>query len=372
MRIEMLPTGDPVHRYQKCIVIPFAGKRRVLSTCSVNGGFREDLTAVFNNDINPGAGMECQMLAPSYEEHLTRMAEHLGLDPKTAAGMATAASMENVSIQKEAFGATEVTAVVTGGIEVNGGRVGDPADWDEAAGEKAVPKSGTINIILSISTDLTPGALARALVTCTEAKTAALQELLAASRYSSGIATGSGTDGTIVICNAESDLCLTNAGKHSKLGELIGKAVKSAVKEALRRQSGLSQEGQHDLLRRTERFGVTEQTLWEWFQRQEGSSTRADFAEQLYQLSQDGEWITGVSLYVHLMDQLQWGLLSSGEAVSMGRKILGLLPGNTGEFPAREISPEHEPAAERMIRELKAAICSRMAAREQRNGGRDR
>ena len=70
------------------------------------------------------------------------------------------------------------------------------------------------------------------------------------------------------------------------------------------------------------------------------------------------------------MDQLQWGLLSSGEAVSMGRKILGLLPGNTGEFPAREISPEHEPAAERMIRELKAAICSRMAAREQRNGGK--
>ena len=57
MKIYTLPTGDPVHRYSKCIVVPFTGKRRVLSTCPLNGGYQEDLTAVFNNDGNPGAGM---------------------------------------------------------------------------------------------------------------------------------------------------------------------------------------------------------------------------------------------------------------------------------------------------------------------------
>lgn len=45
MKIYTLPTGDPVHRYSKCIVVPFTGKRRVLSTCPLNGGYQEDLTA---------------------------------------------------------------------------------------------------------------------------------------------------------------------------------------------------------------------------------------------------------------------------------------------------------------------------------------
>lgn len=48
---------------------------------------------------------------------------------------------------------------------------------------------GTINILLYIDADLSKEALASALVSCTEAKVAAMQELLIASRYSCGIAT---------------------------------------------------------------------------------------------------------------------------------------------------------------------------------------
>ena len=59
MLLHTLPTGDPVHRYNKCLVVPFTGNRTILSTCPLNGGFREDLTAVINNDGNPGAGMAC-------------------------------------------------------------------------------------------------------------------------------------------------------------------------------------------------------------------------------------------------------------------------------------------------------------------------
>ena len=47
-------------------------------------------------------------------------------------------------------------------------------------------RPGTINILLFFNVDLSRGALARALVTCTEAQTAALQELLAPSRYFHG------------------------------------------------------------------------------------------------------------------------------------------------------------------------------------------
>lgn len=358
MRIATLPNGDPVHRYNQCIVVPFSGSRRVLSTSPLNGGYREDLTAIFNNDMNPGPGMACRMLASTYGEHLAALARELGLDPQTSSGISTSASMENVSIRTESFETTAVTALVTGGIEVNGGRVGDPAAWNEV-NQKAVPfHAGTINILLFIHTDLSKGALTRALVTCTEAKTAALQELLAPSRYSSGLATGSGTDGTILVCNAESDICLTDAGKHSKLGELIGKAVKQAVKDALRFQTGLSGKYQHQVLRRTDRYGITEQSLWEEYRAQRGKLSRADYSDRLYAVSQQDGLVTAVSLYVHLLDQLSWGLLQPGETYEMGRRLLEIMRG-TSEEKLEMIPPDEEPAvSQRMIRELKNLLNS--------------
>lgn len=362
MRIATLPTGDPVHRYEKCIVVAFGGKRRVLSTCPFHGGYREDLTAVFNNDINQGPGMECRMLSEDYEEHIKLMAKKLGLDPDTSTGMATAASMENVSIQTEQSGNTIVTAVVTGGIENNAGRAGDPASWDEAEEKQSPVRAGTINIMLFFNVDLTEGALPRALVTCTEAKTAAIQELLAPSRYSMGLATGSGTDGTIVVCNAEAELRLTNAGKHSRLGELIGKAVKRAVKEALKLQTGLSPESQHHVLKRVDRFGITETDLWENCRNRELS--RADFSDRLYRIGQRGDLTASVSLYVHLMDQLAWGLLAPEEAWTSGRKVLNMMTDMEDINMEREAEPAKTADAadsavmlNDMIGALKETLC---------------
>ena len=46
MMIETLATGDKLHRYNRCLVAKFNGRRNVLSTAMHNGGYREDLTAV--------------------------------------------------------------------------------------------------------------------------------------------------------------------------------------------------------------------------------------------------------------------------------------------------------------------------------------
>lgn len=335
MLLYTLPTGDPVHRYNKCLVVPFTGNRRVLSTCPLNGGYREDLTCVINNDGNPGAGMACTLRAPTYEEHMALIANEAGMDSAHTAAMSTAASMENVAITQESFEGVTVTAVVTGGIEVNGGRVGDPASWQEKMGQAVQIKQGTINIMVFFNINLTPGALTRALVTCTEAKTAAIQELAAPSRYSMGLATGSGTDGTILIANRDSEIMLTNAGKHSKLGELIGKAVKKAVKEALNKQSGLNPQRQHQVSQRVDRFGITEQSLWDRCADKKPHLNRADFSEAFYQLSRKGEMVTAVSLYAHLLDQLMWELITPGEAWDMGQKLLAIMkkehiPSRTG------------------------------------------
>lgn len=324
--IYKLSTGDEVHRYKKSIVIPFKGERKVLSTSPINGAYREDLKAVFNHDSNPGAGMKCELKAPTYEEHMFLIAEELGLEAEKTAGISTAASMENVSIKTESYRDITVTAIVTGGIEVNGGRVGDPASVYEVDGKFESTNEGTINIILVIDADLSPRAITRALVTCTEGKTAAIQELLEGSKYSRGIATGSGTDGTIIVSNKESPLKLTNAGKHSKLGELIGFTVKEAVKEALFLQTGLCPKSQHSALRRTKRFGVDEDTIWNKyisiFSEDEKILMKAEFINNLHTIDTRDEIVTLTSLYVHLLDQLDWELLSKKEVALEGEKLL--------------------------------------------------
>lgn len=325
MKLCTLSTGDIVYRYYKSIVILFKQPRKVLSTSVFNGGYREDLKAVFNHDCNPGAGMACTLRAPTYEEHMCLVAQDLGLDPEAASGMATAASMDNVSIQSMKHEKLTVTALVTGGVEVNGGRVGDPAHYYQPVEKSTLNKPGTINIMLLIDADMPPGTLARALVTCTEAKTAALQELMAGSNYSTGLATGSGTDSSIVIANPSSRLYLESSGKHSKLGEMIGCTVKLAVKEALLRQNGLSPVKQHSILRRLKRFGLTEEVLWQRWQEDKAQNLKkAQYLAKLHQIDAHSMLVVYTSLYVHLLDQLSWHLLSPEQVTKTGSELLVL------------------------------------------------
>lgn len=318
MQIYQFPCGDTLHRYKKSLVLHFSGTRLVLSTGLNHGGCRSDLSAVFNNDGNPGPGMEFRLRAKTYREHLDVIAkEDLGLDPKTCTGFCTAASMDNVSIQTRKHDFFTVTAIVTGGIHGNGGRIGDPASYSE--------KPGTINIILHIDASLPKGTLVKALVSCTEAKTAAIQELLAPSRYSSGLATGSGTDGVILVCNPDSPNRLTDAGQHSALGELIGTTVKTAVKEALFRQTGLSPLYQHNIIHRMDRYGVTEDTLWKLYEKKYGAKVpRFLFEDRLDRIKTDDTLVTYTSLFAHLLDQLDWKLLKPEEVWQAGGELLKL------------------------------------------------
>ncbi len=354
MRIYQLPDGDTIHHYKKSIVVIFSGRRHVLSTGPNNGGYREDLQAVFNHDDNPGPGMACIMRDSTYEGHMNLVAlEDLGLNPEKCTGLCTAASMENASIKSLKYRDLTVTAIVTAGIEHNGGRAGDPAAYYEenetfydlrgksSDNQRSAPSPGTINTILHINASLDAGTLARTIMTVTEAKAAALQELMARSHNSKGLATGSGTDGIITISNPSSPLKLTNAGKNSKLGELIGKTVMEATKEALFKQSGLCPEKQRDVLRIMGRFGINEDVLWEEYQHtalkktdiqkpdMAGESehsgremTKADFIDRLDRIKTSSEMVKQAFLYAHVLDLLEWGLISQEEAEQMAERIL--------------------------------------------------
>ena len=208
--------------------------------------------------------------------------------------------------------------------------------------------------------------LARALVTCTEAKTAALQELQAGSHYSLGIATGSGTDQTIVVANSEAPYYYDGAGKHSKLGELIGKAVKKAVKLALYKQTHLGPKQQHNLFKRLQRFGLSLDYLFESYM----SEYEADGHEKYEVLNtfekyaRSDETVVMSAMWSHLVDEWLWGLLTD-EELNLGLVQLGLVPveasgtylaESLGLFEPAGISDVHQFGVDAVIRNLENHI----------------
>ena len=97
---------------------------------------------------------------------------------------------------------------------------------------------GTVNILILTNARLTDGAMARAIITATEAKTAAFEDLKVPSTYTKDAqATGTGTDSMIVV-SGTSGPEVTYTGGHSRIGDLMGKAVHEAVMEALEKQNG--------------------------------------------------------------------------------------------------------------------------------------
>jgi adenosylcobinamide amidohydrolase len=86
---------------------------------------------------------------------------------------------------------------------------------------------------------LAGGAMARAIMTATEAKTAALQDRDVRSTVSPQLqATGTGTDSMIVVSGVDADTIIRHTGGHTKMGELIAVSTKIAVGEALKKYDG--------------------------------------------------------------------------------------------------------------------------------------
>ena len=236
--------------WEKTLIVQFPQRRRVLST---NDGL-VDVMAAVNHAAHPllwsrvdeamkssnGEGGKIYM-----SKIQEKTAQRLGLRSEDIAMMATAADMDNLAVVTKTFAPFVVTTLVTAGAKGNALRTGvdegayiepDPAS---VPSQKPVsPPAGTINIMIIANARITDGGMARAIITATEAKTAALEDLHVQSSYTKGVqATGTGTDSMIII-SGTSGPRVTYPGGHSKIGELMGKAVYEAVVEALGKQNG--------------------------------------------------------------------------------------------------------------------------------------
>ena len=230
---------DFTHR---TLLIDFKQPMMVLSTLE---GQREGVRLVGNHYMPPpawglghGGGLA---------ELQGRVVEALKIDPQTSSLLFTGADMNNLSVQRRDGDGLEVYALVTAGAMHNALRI--------AAEGGAYREPGTINILVLTNRSLTPRAMARALVTITEAKTAALQDLdLRSSKNPLAYqATGTGTDNIIVAQGTGPQATLT--GGHSRLGALMAQAVHAGVLQALAKQNRLRP--QRNVLLRLRERGVS-------------------------------------------------------------------------------------------------------------------
>jgi adenosylcobinamide amidohydrolase len=141
-------------------------------------------------------------------------------------------------IDRKSIGDFEVCCFATAGAKGNALRTGvDVASYVETPGH-FMPTHGTINVIILTNSTLSVAAMARAMITVTEAKTAVLEDLKVRSTSSPQLqATGTGTDNIIIVSGNVGEPLLLTTG-HSKMGELIGHSTKIAVVEALKKHDG--------------------------------------------------------------------------------------------------------------------------------------
>ena len=245
------------------LVVELKEPHQVLSTSPVNGGITSHLTHLVNHQSCEAVGHQSrfeEIMAQGQVKYHHTVCREMKLDGATTASMGTAANMQYAAVHEAAFEEFSVQAIITAGVTGNAGRAGDPAIYVERNGAfEKTPLHGTINTILLFNIPLTAAALTRAVATMTEAKSAVLQELAVRSRISGGIATGTGTDQFCLAAVANGAPPITWSGKHAKIGELIGIAVKEATREALRWQNGMEMSFTRNIFHALEAFGFKEE-----------------------------------------------------------------------------------------------------------------
>jgi adenosylcobinamide amidohydrolase/ABC-type Fe3+-hydroxamate transport system substrate-binding protein len=211
----------------KSLVVRFKRPLDVLSTLEGN---KSGVWGVGNTYVSMHASLG--HMAFGVEQAQTAIAINLGYAAGEFAGLMTGANMKNLSVQKATYHDLEVTAMVTAGVRGNALRMSKDSG--------GYSKPGTINIIVLTNRRLSSSAMAWAVVTVTEAKSAALLDLDIRSSYTPWDfrATGTGTD-TVIVVQGEGPV-ERYAGGHTKIGELIAKAVHAGVTEAIFKQNGLT------------------------------------------------------------------------------------------------------------------------------------
>lgn len=336
--------GDEILKNSDTVLVRFGPKRNGIVSSWLNGGYNEDLSAVFNHQLSQenidkyGDGGILDFL----KDLSTDFYNGLDLRSDKLSGLITSADMNSYSIACEKYRDIEVIAITTAGARVNAVSAGDIASYyeinadyrydleeDESNGQnnnQNPNKPGTINTILLINTKLDESSLLLAEMIAVEAKAVALRDLMVSSNYSDEIATGTGTDGLAIFSNMESENFTDNVSKHAKIGELIGKVVIDSIKEALAKLQWLTPTYQLNALVRLDRFQYNLDEFYNDYlpkhMKMDEEDDKRKFIASLIRISKNPELVSYVSLIIHLLDQYRYGLLSKKTVLKASNSIL--------------------------------------------------
>jgi len=292
---------------QKTLLLDLARPMAVLSTLE---GMRQNIRTVGNHYFPPPTwGLGHQGGVADLRDRTCRV---IGRAPATSSLLFTGADMDNLSVQETRFREMRVYAMVTAGVKSNAMRMAkDSGDFYEP---------GTINIVLLTNLKLSPQAMTRAIITATEAKSAALNDLDIRSTYTplAHQATGTGTDNVLVV---EGDgPPVAQSGGHTKLGELIAGAVYAGVREAVARQNGIT--GERSIFARLhERYLA----LWDLLPEQlEGCGlAKGEVVRRVEEALREPRYAGFVQASLAVSDAEQSGALSALQGYGMwGRTIM--------------------------------------------------
>jgi adenosylcobinamide hydrolase len=167
--------------------------------------------------------------------------------PQDTVCFMTAADLHKViTTASETYHGVQAVTVATAGV-INAVMAGEllPESLVDS-----LKKPGTINILVAVNQPLEPAGLANAIITITEAKTAAMMD--------TGVrGTGTTSDAVAIACRRGKGTLF--AGTATDVGIAIARSVRRAVGESIRKWDGRQP---LDMLTMLERRGITMEVLW--------------------------------------------------------------------------------------------------------------
>lgn len=315
---------DEIFYLKDTILINFKHARNGVSTSQLNGGTSDIYKSVFNQHLTQEK--IDYLVDHDVCEYLINECRLMEIDSNYSTGLITLAEMNNSSIVTESFKNLDVTAISTAGVRTNASKAGDPASYWQENGEYHF---GTINIIVLVNVNLSKSTLMEAFMTATEAKTVALNNLRISSQYSNGYATGTGTDGLCIFSNVDSDDEVTNAGKHSKLGELIGKAVIESVTKAIGKQVWITNKSQSNALVRLNRYTLDINGFYDNL-----DCDKEQFIRQLQKEMKKQDNVAITTSVLNLIDEFDNNLIEREDAFELAQKIVN---DNCNSYPIKKL-----------------------------------
>ena len=247
---QELVTGGHVTKELNSVTVHFDDIHYSLSSGQLNGGYHHTL-AVRNQQLTYQIETEKDLPGGSVANYLAQEFEHIDTPVHFSTALLTSATMNVQAYAKVAEVDTNVLTIYTAGYDKTAHRATTGYCYQERDGSFIVP--GTINILVFTNKALTDSAMVKAIMTITEAKTAALQDwgvesvrlypfinedipdAITKERKTS--ATGTSTDGVILTIDTNGDV-LTDAGSFSLFGDTLAKAVYIGIQRALENAIG--------------------------------------------------------------------------------------------------------------------------------------